>query len=61
MSGSMTLNLGSMQTLEVMAMARNGRIHMETTEFPLEQTVAVSDQLKVGHSTGRAVWIPEDA
>jgi len=50
-----------MQTLEVIAMARDGRIHMETTEFPLEQAGAVSDKRKVGHITGRAVWIPEGA
>jgi alcohol dehydrogenase, propanol-preferring len=48
-----------MQTLEVMAIAHDGRIHAETTEFPLEQAVAVSDTLKAGHITGRAVLIPD--
>ena len=50
-----------MQTLEVMAMARDGRNRAETTEFPLEQAVAVSDKLKAGHITGRAVRILDGA
>lgn len=29
-------------------MARDGRIHAETTEFPLEQAVAAYDKLKAG-------------
>lgn len=39
-------------------MARDGRIHAETTEFPLEQADAVYDKLKVGRITGRAVLVP---
>ena len=39
-------------------MARNGNIHAETTEFPLEQAAAVYDQLKAGRITGRAVLTP---
>src|SRR6185295_11898584 len=36
------------ELMEVIAMARDGRIHAETTEFPLDQAAAVYDQLKAG-------------
>ena len=31
-------------------MARDGRIHAETTEFPLEQAVDVYDKVKAGQT-----------
>jgi propanol-preferring alcohol dehydrogenase len=46
------------ELMEVIAMARDRRIHAETTEFPLEQAVEVYDKLKAGQITGRAVLIP---
>jgi propanol-preferring alcohol dehydrogenase len=46
------------ELMEVIAMARNGAIHAETTEFPLEQAVAVYEKLKAGQITGRAVLTP---
>jgi len=46
------------ELMEVIAMARDGRIHAETTEFPLNQAVDVYDKLKAGHITGRAVLVP---
>src|SRR6187401_373937 len=36
------------ELMEVIAMARDGRIHAETTEFPLEQAVDVYGKLKAG-------------
>ena len=41
--------------------AREGRIHAETTEFPLGQAVDVYRKLKAGQISGRAVLIPERA
>lgn len=49
------------ELMEVIAMARDGRIHAETTEFPLDQAVQVYDKLKDGEITGRAVLVPEGA
>ena len=49
------------ELMEVIAMARNGSIHAETIEFPLDQAVAVYDQLKAGNISGRAVLIPDAA
>ena len=49
------------ELMEVIAMAREGRIHAETTEFPLAQAVDVYSKLKAGQISGRAVLIPEDA
>jgi alcohol dehydrogenase, propanol-preferring len=49
------------ELMEVIAMARHGRIHAETTEFPLDQAVSVYDKLKRGQITGRAVLIPQAA
>lgn len=46
------------ELMEVIAMARDGRIHAETTEFPLGQAVDVYDRLKAGQITGRAVLVP---
>jgi propanol-preferring alcohol dehydrogenase len=46
------------ELMEVIAMARNGSIHAETTEFPLEQAVGVYAKLKAGQITGRAVLTP---
>ncbi len=46
------------ELMEVIAMARNGRIHAETTEFPLEQAVTIYERLKAGQVTGRAVLTP---
>jgi len=47
------------ELMEVIAMARDGRIHAETTEFPLEQAVEVYDKLKAWQIAGRAVLIPD--
>ena len=47
------------ELMEVIAMARNDRIHAETTEFPLEQADAVYERLKAGQITGRAVLVPQ--
>jgi propanol-preferring alcohol dehydrogenase len=47
------------ELMEVIAMARAGRIHPETTEFPLAQAVDVLAALKAGEITGRAVLVPE--
>ena len=49
------------ELMEVIAMARDGRIHAETTEFPMDQAVEVYDKLKAGQITGRAVLIPDGA
>lgn len=46
------------ELMEVIAMARAGRIHAETTEFPLGDAVAVYEKLKAGQITGRAVLVP---
>jgi propanol-preferring alcohol dehydrogenase len=46
------------ELMEVIAMARAGRIHAETTEFPLTEAVDVYARLKAGQITGRAVLIP---
>jgi propanol-preferring alcohol dehydrogenase len=46
------------ELMEVIAMARDGRIHAETTEFPLTGAVDVYARLKHGQITGRAVLIP---
>jgi alcohol dehydrogenase, propanol-preferring len=49
------------ELMEVIAMARDGRIHAETTEFPLNQAVDVYNKLKAGQITGRAVLVPDAA
>jgi propanol-preferring alcohol dehydrogenase len=47
------------ELMEVIAMARDGRIHAETTEFPLSQAVEVYAKLKAGQITGRGVLVPQ--
>jgi propanol-preferring alcohol dehydrogenase len=47
------------ELMEVIAMARAGRIHAETTEFPLQQAVSVYEKLQKGQITGRAVLVPQ--
>jgi propanol-preferring alcohol dehydrogenase len=46
------------ELMEVIAMARAGRIHAETTEFPLTEAVDVYARLKAGRINGRAVLVP---
>ena len=46
------------ELMEVIAMARDGRIHAETTTFPLGEAVAVYEKLKAGRIAGRAVLVP---
>ena len=46
------------ELMEVIAMARDGRIHAQTTEFPLTEAVDVYARLKAGRIAGRAVLIP---
>jgi len=46
------------ELMDVIAMARAGRIHAETTEFPLTEAVDVYARLKAGQITGRAVLVP---
>jgi propanol-preferring alcohol dehydrogenase len=46
------------ELMEVIAMARAGRIHAATTEFPLTEAVDVYARLKAGQITGRAVLVP---
>ncbi|HEY8518893.1 MAG TPA: NAD(P)-dependent alcohol dehydrogenase [Gammaproteobacteria bacterium] len=46
------------ELMEVIAMAREGRIHAETTEFPLAQAPEVYEKLKAGQIRGRAVLVP---
>ena len=46
------------ELMEVIAMARDGRIHAETTEFPLTEAADVYERLKAGQITGRAVLLP---
>lgn len=46
------------ELMEVIAMAQDGRIHVETTEFPLRDAVSVYAKLKAGQITGRAVLVP---
>ena len=49
------------ELMEVIAIARDGRIHADTTEFPLDQAVEVYDKLKSGQIGGRAVLVPDGA
>ena len=46
------------ELMDVIAMARAGKIHAETTEFPLTDAVHVYAQLKAGEIIGRAVLVP---
>lgn len=47
------------ELMEVIAMARDGRIHAEVAEFPLDQAVGVYAKLKAGQIRGRAVLVPD--
>jgi propanol-preferring alcohol dehydrogenase len=47
------------ELIEVIAMAQNGLIHAETTEFPLTEAVDVYEKLKAGEITGRGVLVPQ--
>ena len=49
------------ELMEVIAMARDGRIHAEISEFPLGQAVDVYRRLKAGQIAGRAVLVPDAA
>lgn len=49
------------ELIEVIAMARSGRIHAEITEYPLQQAVDVYSRLKAGEIRGRAVLVPKAA
>jgi propanol-preferring alcohol dehydrogenase len=49
------------ELMEVIGMARAGRIHAETTSFPLTKAVDVYEKLKAGQITGRAVLVPDAA
>ena len=49
------------ELIEVIAMAADGRIQAEMSEFSLEQAVEAYDKLKAGQITGRAVLIPDGA
>lgn len=46
------------ELMEVIAMARAGRIHAETTEYPLTEAAGVYEKLKAGQISGRAVLLP---
>jgi propanol-preferring alcohol dehydrogenase len=46
------------ELMEVIALARDGRIHAEVTTFPLESAVEVYSKLKAGQIIGRAVLVP---
>ena len=46
------------ELMEVIAMARDGRIHAETMEFPLTKAAEVYGKLKAGEIAGRAVLVP---
>lgn len=46
------------ELIEVIAMARDGRIHAEISEFSLNQAVDVYAKLKRGQISGRAVLVP---
>jgi propanol-preferring alcohol dehydrogenase len=48
------------ELMEVIAMALDGQIHAETTEYPLEQALQVYSKLKAGEIIGRAVLKPEN-
>ena len=49
------------ELMEVIAMARDGRIHVETAEFRLAEAVDVYKKLAAGQIAGRAVLIPDGA
>lgn len=47
------------ELMEVIAMARDGRIHVDVTEFPLSQALEVYEKLRAGKIIGRAVLVPD--
>ena len=47
------------ELMEVIAMARNGHIHAEVAEYPLDEAVEVYAKLKAGKIKGRAVLVPD--
>ena len=47
------------ELMEVIAMARNGHIHAEVAEYPLDEVVEVYAKLKAGKIKGRAVLVPD--
>ena len=49
------------ELMEVIAMVRDGYIHADTTEFPLEEAGDVYAKLKAGKILGRAVLVPNRA
>jgi propanol-preferring alcohol dehydrogenase len=46
------------ELMEVIAMQREGRINVETENYPLDQAAAVYDKLRAGEIVGRAVLVP---
>jgi alcohol dehydrogenase, propanol-preferring len=44
--------------LQVIALARQGRLHVETTTYPLADYQRAFDDLEAGRITGRAVLVP---
>jgi propanol-preferring alcohol dehydrogenase len=48
-----------LELMEVIALARDGRIHADVTEFSLNDAVAVYERLKAGQIKGRAVLVPQ--
>ncbi|PWK83897.1 NAD(P)-dependent alcohol dehydrogenase [Fulvimonas soli] len=49
---------GRAELMEVIAMARDGRIRAHITEYPLERAPEVYAELKAGKVVGRAVLVP---
>src|SRR5690606_473024 len=49
------------ELLELIDLARDGAIHAEVVEFPLEEAVEVYAALKAGRIQGRAVLVPPSA
>ena len=44
--------------MEIIEMARAGKIHADTVEFPLERAIDAYQKLKAGEIKGRAVLVP---
>lgn len=53
------MSIPNVELMEVIAMARDGRIHVEVARFPLDQAVEVYAKLKAGQIEGRAVLVPD--
>ncbi|WP_423822924.1 NAD(P)-dependent alcohol dehydrogenase [Salinisphaera sp. SPP-AMP-43] len=49
------------ELMEVIEMARDGLIHVQISEFALDDAVAVYDKLRAGDIVGRAVLVPSAA